>query len=82
MHLSYDVAVFDGKTSRDHTCNNTLVRRRNVIDNVRVNSACLFEIMIILKAIKSHLKGHMINRIFTFVVFAYEIYETRRRLVS
>ena len=23
----------------DHTCNNTLARRRNVIDNVRVNNA-------------------------------------------
>ena len=43
--------------SYDHTCNNTLARRRNVIDNVRVNNAFLIEIMIILKAIKSHFKG-------------------------
>ena len=36
---------------------------RNVIDNVRVNIRFLLELMFILKAIKSCLKGHMINRI-------------------
>ena len=41
--------------SYGHTCNNTLAR--NVIDNVRVNNAFLLEIMINLKAIKSHFKG-------------------------
>ena len=49
--------------SYDHTCNNTLARRRNVIDNVRVNNPFLLENMVILKEIKSHLKGHMIKRI-------------------
>ena len=44
-------------------CNNTLARTRNVIDNVRVSNAFLLEIMVILKAIKSLLKGHMIKRI-------------------
>ena len=44
-------------------CNNTLARRCNVIDNVRVNNAFLVEIMFIFKAIKSHFKGHVINRI-------------------
>ena len=40
--LSYDVAVMQWITSchknRMITCNNTLPRRRNVIDNVRVNN--------------------------------------------
>ena len=49
--------------SYDHQCNNTSARRRNVNDNVRVNNAVLFEIMIILKAVKSHFKGHRIIRI-------------------
>ena len=44
IYLSYDVAVFQWITSChknriiNHTCNNTLVRMRNFIDNVRVNS--------------------------------------------
>ena len=42
---------------------NTLVRRRNVIDNVHVNKAFLIEIIIILKAIKSILWSYIINRI-------------------
>ena len=46
-----------------HTCNNTLARIRNVIGNFHVNNAFLFEIRIILKAVKSLFKGHMINRI-------------------
>ena len=41
----------------------TLARRRNVIDNVHINKEFLIEIVIILKAIKSILWGHMINRI-------------------
>ena len=47
----------------DHTCNNTLAYRPYVIENVRVNNAFLLEILFILKTIKYHLKGHMINRI-------------------
>ena len=49
--------------SYDHTCNNTLARKRNVIDNVRVNNAFFAEIMFILKAIKYHFRGSLINRI-------------------
>ena len=57
--LSHDDAVIQGITSchknrYDHTCNNTLARTRNVIDNVRVNNAFSYEIMFILKAIKFH----------------------------
>ena len=49
----------------DHRCNNSLARTRNVIDNVRVNNASQFliEIIFILKAMKSHFKNHMINKI-------------------
>ena len=68
--------------SYDHTCNNTLARRRNVIDNVRVNSAFPIEILIILKAIKSHFKGSYDKQNLTLVIISYEIYKTRRRLVS
>lgn len=48
--------------SYDDTCINTLVRTPNVIDNVYVNNECSNEILLILKAINSHFKGHMINR--------------------
>ena len=47
----------------DHTFNNNLARTRNVIDNVCVRNVLFIEILFILKAIKSHFKGHMINRI-------------------
>ena len=40
-----------------HTCNTTLERRRNVIDNVHVNKRFLLEILYILKAIKYNFKG-------------------------
>ena len=53
----------------------------NVIDNVRVNNAFLFEIMIVLKAITFHFKGSYDKQNLTRVVILYEIYETRRRLV-
>ena len=46
--------------SYDHTCNNTLVQTR---DNVRVNNAFFIETMLILKAISSISKRHVINRI-------------------
>ena len=53
--VSYDVSVIQWITyveSYDHTCNNTLARTRNVIDNVRVNNAFFIDIMIIVKAMK------------------------------
>ena len=45
--LSYDVADIQWitsckKKSYDHTCNNTLARNRNVIDNVCVSNAFSF----------------------------------------
>ena len=54
----------------------TLARRRNVIDNVRVNNAFLIEKMIILKAIISHSKGSYDKPNLTLVVISYEINET------
>ena len=45
--------------SYDHTCNNTLARISNVIDNVHVRFS--IEIMFTLKAINFILKGHMIE---------------------
>ena len=63
--LSYDVTVIQWITSyhKNHTCNNTLARTRNVMDNVRVNNFFFIEMMFILNAIKPHFKSHMINRI-------------------
>ena len=52
--LPFSMHNFMSKKLYDHMCNNTLARRRNVIDKVRVNNAFLFEIINILKAIKSH----------------------------
>ena len=67
----------------DHTCNNTLAPQiRKAIDNVRVNNAFLIDKMLHLKAIKSHFKGSYDKQVLILVVISYEIYETRRRLVS
>ena len=51
-------------------------------DNVCVNTAFLFEIMIILKAIKCHFKGSYDKQNLTLVVISFENHETRRKLVS
>ena len=68
FRISYDVAVVQWITS----CNkNRMPTRVITLWRVDVTSlttsvsanAFLLDIMIILKAIKSHLKGHMINRI-------------------
>ena len=42
----------------------------------------LLEILSILKVIKSYIKGSYDKQTLTLVVISYEIYETRRRLVS
>ena len=52
------------------TCNNTLVHRSNAINSIRVNKACLIEIMIILKAIKSYLKGSYDKQNLTLMVIS------------
>ena len=82
--LSYDVAVIQWIMSchknRMTTGNNTLARRRSVIDNVCVNNAFFIEIMFILKAIKSHFRGSYDKQNLTRVVISYEIHETSPRL--
>ena len=57
------------KKSYDHACNNTLVRTRNVNDNI-------------LNAIKTDFKWSYDKQNLTRVVVLYEIYEIRQRLVS
>ena len=48
-----------------------------------VSTMCfLIERMLILKAIKSHLKGPYDKQNLTLVVISYELYETHQRLVS
>ena len=86
IYLSYDVAVIQCITSchktYDNTCNNTLARRHNVTDHVRVNDAFLIDIMINPKAITFHFKRAYDQKNLTLAVVSYEIYETRRRLIS
>ena len=49
--------------SYEHMCNNTLARRLTSLTTSVSTMRFLAEIMLILWAIKSHLKGRMINRI-------------------
>ena len=67
-----------------NTCN-TLARTGNVINNVRVTMHFLAEIIFTLRATKFDkfdFKGSYDKQNLTPVVNSYEIYETRRRLVS
>ena len=85
--LSHDVAVIQWITS----CHKNRMTTR-VITLLRVSVTSLTtsmstmrflsEIMFVLKAIKSHFKGSYNKQNLTLVVISYEIYETRRRLVS
>ena len=65
---SYEVADIQYITSCHKKSYDHLARRRNVIDKVHVNNAFLIEIMIILKAIKSHFKGSYDKQNLTLVV--------------
>ena len=85
--LSYDVAVIQWIT----LCHNKHMTTRVItLWRVHVTSLTTFvstmrfllEIIITLKAIKSHLKRSYDKQNLTLVVISYEIYETRRRLVS
>ena len=84
IHLSYDVAVLQWIPScyknRMTTRVITLLRvyLKSLTTSVS-NSEFLIEIMIILKAIKSHFKKSYDKQNLTLVVISYE---TRRRLVS
>ena len=85
--LSHDVAVIQWITS----CHKNRMTTR-VITLWRVNVTSLTtsvstirfvaEIVFVLKAIKSHFRGSYDKQNLTLVVISYEIYETRRRLVS
>ena len=88
QHLSsYDVAVIQLITSCHKNRMTTLVI---TLWRVHVKSLTtsvlamrfLVEIMLTMKAIKSHLKGSFDKHYLTLVGISYEIYETRRRLVS
>ena len=78
LHLSYDVTVIQWIKSCHKNCMTTrvitlLALRCNVIDNVSVNNGFLIEIMIILKVIKSPLKGSYDKQNLTLVVISYEM---------
>ena len=85
--LSYDVAVIQWITS---CYKNRMTTRVITLWRVDVTSltTCtstmrfLLEILTILKAIKSDFEGSYDKQNLTLVVISYEIYETRRRLVS
>ena len=57
--------------------NNTLARKRNVIDNVHVNNVVV-GIVFIVKAIKSHLEGSNDKQNLTLVIS----YEMNTRVIS
>ena len=66
--LSYDVTVIQWVTLRHKKCKITRVVTLGHVDITSLTTSVstmrfLFEILSILKAIKSSLKGHMINRI-------------------
>ena len=87
INLSYDVAVIQWITSchknRMTTCVITLWRVYVTSLTTSVSAMrFLFEIMLILKAIKSHCKEAYDKQNLTLMVISYEIYETRKRLVS
>ena len=84
---NYDVAVIHWITSCYKTRMTTRVItlwREDVKSFTTSVSTMLFlvEIILTLKAIKSHLKGPYDKQNLTLVVISYEIYETRRGLVS
>ena len=62
--------------SYNHTCKYSLARACNVTDKDYVNNAFSYEIMFILKAIKSHFKVSYDKQNIKLVVIQYEIYET------
>ena len=87
INLSYDVAVIQWITS----CHKNRMTTRYIAlgywraqrhDAVRDNVMFSFEIISSFKAIKPHLKQSYDKQNLTLVVISYEIYETRRRLVS
>ena len=85
--LSYDVAFSQWITSchKNHMTTRVITLWRVDVTSLTmsVSTMCfLAEIMFILKAIKFHFKGSNDKQNLTLVVISYEIYETRRRLVS
>ena len=85
--LSYDVAVIQCITSchKNRMTTRVITFWRFHITSLTTSVSTmhfLVEIMFILKAIKSRIKGSYDKSNLTFVVISYEIYETRRRLVS
>ena len=86
-YLSYDVAVILWITSchKNHMNTRVITLWRVDVTSLTTSMSTMrfrIEIMFILKAIKSHFKGPYDKQNLTLVVISYEIYETRRRLVS
>ena len=85
--LSYDVAVIQWITSCHKNRMTTRVITLWRVDvtslTTSMSTMCfLLEILSILKAIKSNILESYDKQNLTLVVISYEIYETRRRLVS
>ena len=82
----YDVVVIQWITSchKNRMTTRVITRLRQRVTSLTafVSTMCfLNEIMLSLKAIKSHFKGSYDKQNLTLVLISYEIYETRRRLV-
>ena len=87
ISLSYDVAVIQWITScqKNHMTTRVITLWRVHVTSLTTSmSTMLFrlEILSILKAIKSDFKGSYDKQNLTLVLISYEMYETRRRLVS
>ena len=85
--LSYDVTVIPRITSYHKNRMTTRVITFWCVDITSLTTSVLtmrvlHEILLILTAIKSNFKGSYDKKNLTLVVILYEIYETRRRLVS
>ena len=85
--LSHDVAAIHWITSFHKNRMTTRVITLWRVDVTSLTTSVsttrfLLEILSIFTAIKSHFKGSYVKQNLTLVVNSYEIYESRRRLVS
>ena len=87
IFISYDVAVIQWITSchKNHMTTRVITLWRVDVTSLTASVSTmrfLLEVLPILKAIKSHFMGSCDKQNPTLVIISYEIYETRRRLVS
>ena len=87
MALSYDVSVNQWTMSynKNHMTTRVITLWQERVTSLTTSVSTMhfhIELMFILKALKSRFKGSYDKQNLTRVVISYEIYETRRRLIS